>query len=107
MKFIGIIDKSCETAEGVYRRVALAIDKDGKMHFLGGLLHNTEIEFPAESIAALNEHYKADPLIAAAPDLLEACKKLVELAPKLWGLDKDEWPRVMDRIEAAVAKATT
>ena len=41
----------------------------------------------------------------AAPDLLAACEALVEMAPKLWGDDPGEHPRIMDRIEAAIAKA--
>ena len=44
-------------------------------------------------------------LIAAAPDLLRACKKLVEIAPKLWGDDPDEYPVIMNRFEAAIALA--
>jgi len=46
------------------------------------------------------------PLIAAAPDLLAACKKLVEIAPLQWGEDPEHWPKVMDRIENAITKAT-
>jgi len=45
-------------------------------------------------------------LIAAAPDLLAACQKVKDLAPELWRLDPEDWPKVMDRIEAAIAKAT-
>lgn len=44
-------------------------------------------------------------LIAAAPELLEACQKLIEIAPRLWGIDIAKWPRIMDRIEKAVMKA--
>ena len=40
-------------------------------------------------------------LIAAAPELLEACQKVRDLAP-----DPEDWPKVMDRIEAAIVKAT-
>ncbi len=46
-----------------------------------------------------------DNLITAAPDLLEACKKLIEIAPKLWGVDIEKWPKIMDRIEKAIMKA--
>jgi len=44
-------------------------------------------------------------LIAAAPDLLEACEVLLKAAPELWGDDIEKWPRLMDRVEAAIAKA--
>ena len=46
-------------------------------------------------------------LEAAAPDLLEACEKLLVVAPTLWGADREDWPRIMDRIEAVIDKATS
>ena len=44
-------------------------------------------------------------LIAAAPEMYEALTKLVELAPKFWGDNPEDWPRYMDRVEQVVAKA--
>ena len=44
-------------------------------------------------------------LCDAAPFLLEACKILVENAPKLWGDDTEQWPKLMDKIEQAITKA--
>lgn len=48
IKFIDIIDKSCEVAKGRNRKVSLIInDKTTpeKMTLSGGLAHNTEITF--------------------------------------------------------------
>ena len=39
-------------------------------------------------------------------DLLEACKKLIEIAPKLWGDDMGDWPMIINRFEQAIEKAT-
>lgn len=44
-------------------------------------------------------------LIAAAPELLEVCKRLIKYAPTFWGEDPQHWPKLMDRVETAVAKA--
>ena len=45
-----------------------------------------------------------DTLLKQRDALLEACKKMVECAPKLWG-EPENWPKVMDRIESAIAQA--
>lgn len=47
------------------------------------------------------------PLIAAAPDLLEACKSAFKL-PRPWmdgGVTFEEWDAAIDRIEKAIRKA--
>ena len=38
-------------------------------------------------------------------DLLDACKKVIECAPKVWGEDTDDWPKFTLRLERAIAKA--
>ncbi len=70
------------------------------------IIANTIPTFVAGLQLPMKESEANAHLIAAAPELLEACEKLVEVAPVLWGSDHDEWPRIMDRIEAAIAKAT-
>ena len=54
---------------------------------------------------AVSYHPRDARLIAAAPDLLEACERLLRIAPDLWGKDAQEWPRIMDRIESSISKA--
>ncbi len=44
-------------------------------------------------------------LISADPDILEACKKIIQIAPELWGNDAEKWPKIFNRIEKAINKA--
>jgi len=88
---------------------ALFGDPDGKSYEYPTIYRRNEdgsTTYVADIMGALsppawpNAH-----LIAAAPDLLEACGVLLKAAPELWGEDVEKWPRLMDRVEAAIAKA--
>lgn len=76
-------------------------DADGITHQICGF----EKGKAASAFFEIEQHLANAHLIAAAPDLLEVCVKIVEIAPKLWGPDKDDWPRIMNRVEAVVNKA--
>lgn len=45
-------------------------------------------------------------LIAAAPELLEACEWMVKYGAHQWNPGADNEPRFMDLVRAAIAKAT-
>jgi len=75
--------------------VVAGINKDGSKYL------PTICRMPGLS----DEDYANACLIAAAPDLLEACKVLLKGAPELWEKDVEKWPRLMDRVESAITKA--
>lgn len=115
MSFITIIDKTTEPDDGRHRQVSLSIGKDGKMHLLGVLNHNTEIEFPPESICALNAHYRSDVVVVTTDHfnqlesvavsrtaLVKACKVAMR---EYYEHGRLTTPTA-ELIEAAIAKAT-
>ena len=63
------------------------------------------VRFACDCHSVITYHLKDFPVYAATRDLLKACKKLVEVAPKLWGDDTEKYPKIMDRFEQAIAKA--
>ena len=88
---------------------ALLGDPDGKSYEYPTIYRRNEdgsTTYVADIMGALSPPAWPNAyLIAAAPDLLEVCEVLLKAAPELWGDDIEKWPRLMDRVEAAIAKA--
>jgi len=106
-------DSRVKSADGVPYRIwhtVNGIKRDGihwkgVAHIYGGEYEEGKLFEKTKPM--LEEQLANAMLIAAAPELLEACKLAANRYYGAWGIDKDPMPEIGKKILAAITKAET